>query len=228
MAATFAAVLVVLPAGAGAERIARPRFYPYYYPYCPHDYWHFLEGSAPPSWCGPRPEVVAVEPIPEPEPARLGLGVFGGSVAVERDESGVDLGVIGRLRLWRHLQLEAELSRTEIEDGDRVDKRVGGALLVPLLPHAALSPYLLGGGGLSRVERNGGSLTADQVYGELGVGLEWSLARHFSLFGDLRAGVRRSDARDDDRVLVRRGGGGPAVDEDERTARARIGALMYF
>lgn len=246
LAAAGLAALAVLPAVAGADRIQlrahariggpglttrynmRPDFYPYYYPYCPHQYWFFLYGVPPPTWtgCG-LPVVVAT--APEPELARLGLGVFGGSVEVEENDAGTDLGLVARLRLSRHFQLEAELSRTDIGDGARVDKRIGGALLLQLLPDSALSPYLLGGGGFGRAELDDGNLTANQAYGEIGVGLEWALAPHFSLFGDLRAGLRRSDTTEDRRaLLVRDRGKGAGVDDDERFTRARIGALLYF
>jgi hypothetical protein len=92
-----------------------------------------------------------------------------------------------------------------------------------------LSPYLLGGGGFGQTDVNDGTLTAEQAYGELGVGLEWRLGRHFALFGDLRAGVRESNASEDELLLVRgTGDGGLSVDDDEHFTRARLGAMLYF
>lgn len=212
---------------------ARPYFFPRYY-------WGFRYAYPPPACeyeCGPSyyaappPVAVAVETAPaEPPLSRLGLGIFGGSVDVENNDAGSDLGLIGRLRLTRHLILEAEVSKTEIADGARVDKRLGGALLFEFAPYSALSPYVLGGGGFGQTEVDDGRFTAEQAYGEVGIGLEWAITRHIALFGDLRAGVRESNASDEEILLVTGGGGGSGatVDDDERFTRARIGALLHF
>jgi hypothetical protein len=218
----------------------RPRVYLRYYPrpyFFP--YYHGYRYAAPPPCyyeCGPSyyaPPVAVAAPAraPQPELPRLGIGIFGGSVGVENnDDYGADLGLVGRLRLTRHFMLEAEVSKTELEDGERVDKRIGGALMLDLLPHSALSPFLLGGGGFGQTDVNDGTLTAEQLYGELGVGLEWRLGRHFALFGDIRAGVRETNASEDEILLVRggTGGDGPVIDDNERFTRARLGALLYF
>jgi hypothetical protein len=96
-------------------------------------------------------------------------------------------------------------------------------------PYSALSPYVLGGGGFGQTDVDDGRFTAEQGYGELGVGLEWALTRHIALFGDLRAGVRETNASQDEILLVRGGGGpDPSVDDNERFSRARIGAMLYF
>jgi hypothetical protein len=211
---------------------SRPYFYPHYH-------WGFHYAAPPPCYyeCGPsyysaRPPVaVATSVRAEPPLPRLGLGIFGGSTGVEDNDPGADLGLVGRLRLTRHLLLEAEVSKTEIADGERVDKRVGGALLIDLNPRGALSPFLLGGGGFGQTDVDDGKFTAEQAYGELGVGLEWRLGRHFALFGDLRAGIRESNASEDEILLVRGGegpGDGAVVDDNERFTRARVGALLYF
>jgi Outer membrane protein beta-barrel domain len=224
----------------------RPRVHLRYYPrpyFYPGFYWGFRYASPPPCYyeCGPsvsayyygppRAPVAVAAPAVEPEPplARLGIGVFGGSVDVENNDAGADLGLIGRLRLTRHLMLEAEFSKTELADGERVDKRLGGALLLDFMPYSALSPYVLGGGGFGQTEVNDGEFSAEQAYGELGAGLEWRLGRHIALFGDLRAGVRESNASDDEIMLIKgRPGGDASVDDNERFTRARIGALLYF
>jgi hypothetical protein len=209
---------------------ARPYFFPYYYGY--------RYAAPPPCYyeCGPSyysaPPVAVAAPAraPQPELPRLGIGIFGGTVGVENDDDyGGDLGLVGRLRLTRHFMLEAEVSKTELSDGERVDKRIGGALMLDLLPHSALSPFLLGGGGFGQTDVNDGTFTAEQLYGELGVGLEWRLGRHFALFGDIRAGVRETNASEDEILLVRGGPGDEQViDDNERFTRARLGALLYF
>ncbi len=209
---------------------SRPYFFPYYYGYRyaapPPCYYE----CGPSYYSAPPPVVVAARVRDEPPLPRLGIGIFGGSVGVEGNDSGADLGLVGRLRLTRHFMLEAEVSKTELADGERVDKRIGGALLLDLMPYSALSPFVLGGGGFGQTDVNDGTFTAEQLYGELGVGLEWRLGRHFAIFGDLRAGVRESNASDDEFLLVRgvAGGNDPVVDDNERFTRARIGALLYF
>ena len=218
----------------------RPRVYlryyprPYFFPY----YYGYRYAAPPPCYyeCGPSyysaPPVAVAAPARAPAPPlpRLGIGIFGGTVGVENnDDYGSDLGLVGRLRLTRHFLLEAEVSKTELSDGERVDKRIGGALMLDLLPHSALSPFLLGGGGFGQTDVNDGTFTAEQLYGELGVGLEWRLGRHFALFGDIRAGVRETNASEDELLLVRGVGGDEAViDDNERFTRARLGALLYF
>jgi Outer membrane protein beta-barrel domain len=255
MAAALAAALVPAPGEAAAEpvraeagivvaapgqvrvaargRVAvrffpRPIFYPYYYPYCPHQYWEFLYGAPLPTrhGCGVGMEVVAAQ---SPRPPRLGLGVFGGSVAVREDDAAGEVGVIGRLRVWDFLQIELELARSELDDEAGSDNRIGGALLLQMAPYSAVSPYLLGGGGFGRAELDDGDLTADRPYGEVGVGLEWALARHLSLFGDVRLGLRKLDGDDQEPVLRARTAVAEDVgDDDDRFARARIGGLLYF
>jgi opacity protein-like surface antigen len=206
----------------------RPIFYPYYYPYCPHQYWEFLYGRPLPTrhGCGVGVEVAAA--VETRRPPRLGLGAFGGSVAVREDDAAGEVGVIGRLRVWDHLQVELELARTELDDEAGSDNRVGGALLLQFTPYSAVSPYLLGGGGFGRADLDDGDLTADRPYGEVGVGLEWALARHLSLFGDVRLGLRQLEDDEEQPVLRARTAVADADDDDDRFARARIGGLLYF
>jgi hypothetical protein len=213
----------------------RLRYYPrpYFYPYYGYGYRYATppcQYECGPSYYGPPPVAVAAHaPPPERPMTRLGLGIFGGSVGVEDNDAGADVGLVGRIRLTRHFLIEAEVSKTELADGARVDKRIGGALLLDLAPRSVLSPYLLGGGGFGQTDVNDGTFTAEQAYGELGAGLEWRIGRHFALFGDLRAGVRESNASEDEILLVRgTGDGGPRVDDDEHFTRARLGAMLYF
>lgn len=226
----------------------RPRIYvrayprPYYYYYPGFYGWGYRYAAPPPppcyAECGPpsayyyggqQPAAVAAVRVQREPLPRLGLGIFGGAVGVEGNDAGSDLGLIGRIRATDHLVLEAELSKTEIDSGARVDRRLGGALLFDLSPYARLSPFLLVGGGFGQTDVDDGTFTAEQAYGEVGIGLEWRLTRHLALFGDLRAGVRETNASDEELLLVRGGGDvGPRVDDNERFTRARLGALLYF
>jgi len=175
----------------------------------------------------PAVEVAAPEP-PPPLVATFGLGVFAGPVDVEGNEYGTDLGLVGRLRLSDHFRLEGELSKTDIEDGARIDRRLGAALIYDFNPYGQLAPYILGGAGVGRAEMDG-MYGANQGYGEVGIGLEWRLARQFALIADIRAG-QRQNRMDDDAVqpLISTTPSPASMDEDENYTRARIGALLYF
>lgn len=223
----------------------RPRVYvrPYARPYVfyPGFYWGFRYAAPPPpacyEACGPSasayyqapPQPVAVARVVERDPLpRLGIGVFGGSVDTENNEAGSDIGLVGRVRLTRHFLLEAEVAKSELDDGSRVDRRLGGSVLFDFLPYSDFSPYVLAGGGFGQTDVDDGTFTGRQAYGEVGVGLEWALGRHITLFGDIRGGARANEADDDiDETLALRAPSSH-VEEEERFTRARIGALLYF
>lgn len=176
----------------------------------------------------PAPAVTVAAPEPPPPPVPVfGLGVFAGPVDVEGNEYGTDLGLVGRLRLSDHFRLEGELSKTDIEDGARIDRRLGAALLYDFNPYGRLAPYILGGIGVGRAELDG-MYGANQGYGEVGIGLEWRLASRFSLTADLRAGQRQNRADDDIEPLIMTTPAPATMDEDENYTRGRIGALLYF
>ena len=223
----------------------RPRIYvrPYARPYVyyPGAYWGYRYAAPPPpacyEACGPSaaayyhapPQPVAVAHVIERDPLpRLGIGVFGGSVDTENNEAGSDIGLIGRVRLSRHFLLEAEVAKSELDDGSRVDRRLGGSVLFDFLPYSDFSPYVLAGGGFGQTDVDDGTFTGRQAYGELGVGLEWSLGRHLSLFGDIRAGARSNEADEPDDDVRIQLAPSASVEEEERFTRARIGALLYF
>jgi hypothetical protein len=180
--------------------------------------------------CGPAvyyqrsapPPVIVSAPAPLP---RLGIGVFAGSMDVEGQEIGSDVGLLGRFRLTDHFQIEGELAKSEIADSTRVDRRVGGALLYDFSPRSALSLNVLAGIGYSETEIGGGDFAAQQGYGELGVGLTWNLSRHLALSGDIRAGQRET-AGDD--VVLRSSVEPVPMQEQESYTRARLSALLFF
>lgn len=223
------------------------RVRPYPGPYVrvrPRYYWgwgvRFASPPPPPPTCyegcatvsayytEPAPAVTVAAPLPPPPVPTFGVGVFAGSVDVEGNEYGTDLGLVGRLRLSDHFRLEGELSKTDIEDGARIDRRLGGALLYDFNPYGRLAPYILAGAGVGRAELDG-MYGANQGYGEVGLGLEWRLTRQFALIGDIRAGSRQNRA-DDDAVqpLISTTPPAATMDEDENYTRGRIGALLYF
>jgi opacity protein-like surface antigen len=223
------------------------RVRPYPGPYVrvrPRYYWgwgvRFASPPPPPPSCyegcatvsayytEPAPVVTVAAPLPPPPVPTFGIGVFAGSVDVEGNEYGTDLGLVGRLRLSDHFRLEGELSKTDIEDGARIDRRVGGALLYDFNPYGRFAPYILAGAGVGRAELDG-MYGANQGYGEVGLGLEWRLTRQFALIGDIRAGSRQNRA-DDDAVqpLISTTPPQATMDEDENYTRGRIGALLYF
>lgn len=169
-----------------------------------------------------RPVAEVSAPAPQPDPLRWGLGAFAGSFDVEGQEAGTDLGLLGRFRLSRRFELEAELAKTELADDARVDKRIGAALLFDLSPDGRLSPLLVAGAGFGQTELQGGELTARAGYGEVGAGLTYRITERVHVTGDLRAG-KRKDA--DDTAFK---ASEPTLEEDESYLRGRLGALVYF
>ena len=204
-------------------------------------YWGFRFATPPPPpptcyegcvgvsayYSEPPVQVNAVAPPPPPPPVpTFGLGLFAGSVDVDGNDAGGDVGLVGRLRLTHHLRLEGEVSKAEHHEGARVDRRLGAALLYDFAPYGRLSPYLLGGVGVGRAELEGGMIVADTGYAELGLGLEWRLGSRFSLIGDIRAGARENRVEGDElQPLVY----SPAsVEQEESYTRGRLGAILYF
>lgn len=155
---------------------------------------------------------------------RWGLGAFAGSLHVDDQEDGSDLGLLGRYRISRAFSLELELAKTKMDSGNRVDRHIGSALLYDLAPHRSLSPYLLVGAGFGQTELGDGEFHAEQGYGEIGVGLQYRLTSSFHITADLRAGARQSQQD------VAYMSTAPIADfeKEERFNRARIGALLYF
>ena len=167
---------------------------------------------------------VAVVTRPKPLP-RLGIGLFAGGVNVEDREASSDIGLVGRFRLTDSFLIEGEIAKSELEDGDRIDRRMGAALIWDLAPRSRLSPQLLVGAGAVRadIDDNGNSLNADQMYGEIGAGLAWRLSRSLELSADIRAGSH--EVLENDAAVFATTA---PIQEEESYTRARIAAMLYF
>ncbi len=192
-------------------------------PPCPES----CEPPAPPAYHQPYQHQVATRaPAPRRWP-RLALGGFVGGIDVENREAGEAYGLVGRYHFGRHLALEAELSRDEIEQDVRVDDRMGGALLLNLMPQKRLNPYLLVGGGVMFTDVADGAYESRAGYAEAGIGLELKLGRRLSVTLEGRSGARRSaggaePAETPLRYIA------PPADRQEAYTRGRLGALLYF
>lgn len=205
-------------------------------------YFGFAAPPPPPPCCAPCPPVPAYyEPAPPaavtvaaaaPLP-RFGIGAFFGSEQLDGGASGGtsggSLGVLGRFRLSRSFELEGELSKLELQNKSRVDRRLGASLLWDLTPSSSLSPYLVGGLGVSHSDSNGGAVSANRTYGEVGAGLAWQLSDSLSLALDFRAGAsRRAGGQSTVAARTTSSGTTSAMSDQENYTRARLVALVYF
>ena len=173
------------------------------------------------------PSTVYARPAVRPWAPRFGLGVFGGGVDVEDREGGEAFGLIARFNVGRHLALEGELSRDEIENDVRIDNRAGGAVILNLLPNRRLNPYVLVGGGVLMTDVADGQYNTSDPYGEAGIGLELKLSRRLSVSLEGRAGARRRASAGDPGEMPLRAIAPPA-DEEEAYTRGRLSAMIYF
>lgn len=165
--------------------------------------------------------VIRRDPLP-----RFAVGITAGRFEADEGRDADEFGVFGRLRLTDALELELESSKTEHDAGDRIDKKLGGALYVDLAPRSDWAPYAVGGLGVQQSEGNNGAWTSERSYGEIGGGLRWRLNRSFTVAGDLRVG--RSTVIDDDdddyvalAVL-------PVIADDENYTRLTLKGILYF
>lgn len=212
-------------------RIGGGFYYGHHYGYG----YRYAEPPPPCSYeCGPSTYVhrPAPQPVPvravDPRFPRFGFGLFAGGMNVEDREASSDVGLLGRFRLTRSIALEGEIAKSELEDGSRIDRRLGAALIWDLAPRSRLSPHLLVGLGAVRADINseGTSAHADQAYGEVGVGLGWRLSSRFEISADIRAGAR--EATGEEPVVFSTVGSEPLVQEDESYTRGRLAAMLYF
>ncbi len=178
---------------------------------------------APPA----QPYVVKQARAFEPAIKRWGIGAFAGSVRVGEQESGSDVGILGRYRLSPTWSVEGELTKTQTSDSERVDRRLGGAIHWHLPVGKRLRPSLLVGGGYGQSEFGKGELHAQQGYGEVGLALQYEVSRSFHIIGDVRAGTRTTN---DDVMHIAKGGQSVdlSVEEEEDYSRARLGAMIFF
>ncbi len=204
-------------------------------------YRHRVRYSAPPPPivescdCGgeyypvvPAESSTAVYVAPaRPALPRWGLGLAAGGISVQEQDAGDDLAIVGRLRLTRGLLAEAEVGKSELADGTRVDRRLGGSLLYELGVYNRWAPYVVGGIGVTQVEVGGGAYETSQNFAELGVGLRLAVTPKVHLAADIRAGSRAAvdepmpiDAAY--RQIT------PPENESEEYTRARLSAVLYF
>lgn len=137
---------------------------------------------------------------------------------------GEDVGVLARLRLTDSILIEGEIAKSDL-DNERVDRRLGGALIYDLLPRSSWSLQLLAGAGVTQVELGDGEWRSDQGYGEVGAGLSYRLTRHIQLAADIRAGSR---APVDDRPAEKLRSIAPDADDREGYTRGRLSAILTF
>jgi hypothetical protein len=203
-------------------------------------YYNRTYAAPPPAYCecGPSsvPSYYPVAPAPavyaavaaRPALPRFGIGLFAGGVDVEGEHVGDDLGVLARLRLTPGLLLEGEVGKSELEDGIREDRRLGGGLVWEIGAYNRWAPYLVGSLGVMQTEV-GDDWSTTQSFGELGVGLRWAITPNIHLAADIRAGSRQQVDEEGRRpdVAVERALA-PQKDESEEYTRFRASALFYF
>ena len=204
-------------------------------------YYNRTYAAPPPAYCecgpstvpsyypvAPQPTTDAAAVAVRPELPRFGLGVFAGGVDVEGDHEGSDYGLFARLRLTPGLSVIGEIGKSEIEDGDRVDRRIGGGLIWELGAYNRWAPYLVGEVGVMQSEV-GDDWETTQSFGELGVGLRFNLTNNLSLSFDIRGGSRHRIDDEDDRgfdaaarELL------PGDDEGEEIVRGQGALTLWF
>ncbi len=103
--------------------------------------------------------------IPKPT---VGVAAAVGETYVQDNRDASTVSLEGRLAFGR-LELAAEVAKSDYNDEQRVDRRLGGSIYVHL-GTGSLRPLLSAGGGLLRAEHAGG-LIWDMAYGQVGAGL---------------------------------------------------------
>jgi len=156
--------------------------------------------------------------------SRFAVGIGGGHYEVtDTADEGHQKSLLARIGLHHGFEIELEMARTELADGDALHG--GGAALVKSFGHRHFRPYVLAGVGGGRVDPQAGDDTHFH-YAELGGGLMLR-GRHLALAVDLRHGVRTSDGEPDAMATAARMTTS-GEDDHERTTRGRILALVYF
>lgn len=171
----------------------------------------------------------AAPPAERPLP-RFGLGAFLGGVDVDGEHEGEDVGLAAQIRLGRALILEGEIAKNELEDGERVDRRIMLGLQLELAPRRRASPYIVGAIGGTQVQV-GDEWRDNQSLAEFGGGLRYRLSDRLQIFGDMRWGTRETVEQDEPRPLpVDDGGVASKVvpGSEESYARGRAGIMLMF
>ncbi len=116
------------------------------------------------------------------ETGRIGIGGAVGHEWQIDQRDGDQLSLLGQFRLTPRTTLEAEYGRTEYDDGNDVDRRLGGALAFQVGRLAFLSPFIVAGGGAIGEGRD--------PYLEAGGGIKFPVTRNIVLMLDVRSGKR--------------------------------------
>jgi hypothetical protein len=162
---------------------------------------------------------------------RIAIGFAKSHLELDGDREGRQKSLLARVAFRRGLEVELELSRADL-DGEEA-KTIGGAVL-KAFGHRRLAPYVIAGGGGGVLERDDGSEPRLR-YGEVGGGVMLR-KRRFAIGVDVRAGVRKVEARDvdvaDPPVATRLAAPAPSpepdADDKDHYVRGRIVALFYF
>ena len=214
-----------------------PRTYYYYAPEAVPSYYGSSYYPVQPMAAAPGVAMAApVAPVAQPSLPSFGIGVFAGGSSVQNvqnREDTQDLGALARFRLTPGLLVEGELGKTSFKDNQRVDRRIGGALVYEIGAQNTFAPYLLAGLGVQQADV-AGTFTTTQDFGEVGVGLRWALSRNLHLTVDVRAGSRKTiDSNQPDVVTnaartVAPPSGTTGSDTTEDYTRGRLAAILNF
>ncbi len=195
----------------------------------------------PPVYVAPAPvaTVVAAKPLPDYE-HRVGLGATAEGLFTVQDGTNQGYGLLGQLRYRNSRHLAIELmggyeKSTDRANFARTDVPITFGLVIPFLgPERALSPYIVGAGGLNFADLqlidNKIEDKRTQVIGQIGGGLEIRLGERLALNGDLRLEGRWNTNQASEAVQNTHSIDGKTVTPiaDNVSVRAGVGATVYF
>jgi hypothetical protein len=194
-----------------------------------------LPAPPPPSCCyAPPPEVVMIAPVPPPasEPLHLGLaaaGLFQSPGSGPTSIAGVAASL--QIRTSPHslfgLELQSLTSDRAATSGSRRDELAGLMVGRLFAWDAALAPYLelAGGLGHASIDTQALAVSASQLIGRAGIGLEMRLGPHLVLDTQI-AQVHRLRFDDPSRTVA---ANDPAfIGQHERSTELRCGLGYRF